>query len=136
MFYCPWLLAISRPWARFRIMVQLIIGPVWFYDYAKISAFYWQESARYASQPGMHISLYECWVQALHALDLTASLVKIHCPTLIVFGKNDLVIPSSDRELSHQNIANSQMVLFDECGHFPFADQPTQFFSAVKAFLA
>ena len=56
-------------------------------------------------------------------------------PTLIVWGRQDNVVPLSAAELYHDKIAGSRLVIFDDCGHLPMIEKPTQFMRAVEDFL-
>jgi len=71
-------------------------------------------------------------------------LSNIHQPTLIVFGKNDELIPNrflnpgftEDIALDGASkIPNSKLVMFDNCGHFSQFEKADKFNNAVKNFL-
>ncbi len=61
-------------------------------------------------------------------------LSAIKCPTLILHGDSD---PISYRMAEHinQTIPNSKFMKIDNCGHFPYVEQPCVMFSTIKAFL-
>ncbi|MBE3602198.1 alpha/beta hydrolase [bacterium] len=56
-------------------------------------------------------------------------------PTLILWGKQDPVVPLSAGELYHQKIAGSKLVTFDNCGHMPEVEKPADFIKAIESFL-
>jgi pimeloyl-ACP methyl ester carboxylesterase len=56
-------------------------------------------------------------------------------PTLIVWGARDRIIPVSHAYATHQAVPGSQLVIFDEAGHFPHADDPTRFTDVVEEFV-
>jgi len=56
-------------------------------------------------------------------------------PTLIIFGKYDNTVPLSEGHYAHTHIPNSQLILYDHCGHEPMIEVPEQFAADVKAFL-
>lgn len=60
----------------------------------------------------------------------------IRAPTLVVWGRQDELIPLVAGETYHNAIANSEMVIIDECGHLPQVEKPLQFNKAVLDFLA
>lgn len=62
-------------------------------------------------------------------------LGKIRVPTLIIEGKQDGVITPAQAEMVHQKIHNSQLLLLDACGHFPFIEQPEKSTEAILAFI-
>jgi pimeloyl-ACP methyl ester carboxylesterase len=61
---------------------------------------------------------------------------KIAIPTLILWGRLDPQIPLSDAERFHQDIAGSQLVVFDRLGHVPQEEDPVTSVKALEAFLA
>lgn len=56
-------------------------------------------------------------------------------PTLLVWGKNDPVVPLSVAELYHKKIAGSKLVVFDKCGHMPEIEKSGDFIKQVESFL-
>jgi pimeloyl-ACP methyl ester carboxylesterase len=70
-------------------------------------------------------------------------LKEIHNPTLILFGKNDLLIPNKSvhqttteevADLGASQIKNSKVILLDECGHFLQYEKPAEFNSQIISF--
>jgi pimeloyl-ACP methyl ester carboxylesterase len=51
--------------------------------------------------------------------DSTQLLSEISCPTLIVHGTDDQLIPIKEAELMHEHIPNSQFVRISNAGHLP-----------------
>ena len=62
-------------------------------------------------------------------------LGKVNVPTLIIWGRDDLLIPLPMGEQLHQGIAGSQMMVFDGTGHIPMVGKPAEFNEAVEKFL-
>jgi 2-hydroxy-6-oxonona-2,4-dienedioate hydrolase len=62
-------------------------------------------------------------------------LGKVHVPTLIIWGRNDMLIPLAMGEQLHQGIPGSQMIVLDGTGHIPMVGKPTEFNQAVQSFL-
>jgi pimeloyl-ACP methyl ester carboxylesterase len=56
-------------------------------------------------------------------------------PTLIVWGGRDRIIPVTHAHTTHDAAPGSELVIFDEAGHFPHADNPERFTSVVEAFV-
>jgi proline iminopeptidase len=71
---------------------------------------------------------------ALTSYDLFPRLKTIHCPTLIVGSDHDMVTPEAN-ELLHESIPGSTLVVLKHCGHFPYVEEPGQFFGALGSFL-
>ena len=62
-------------------------------------------------------------------------LEKIDCPTLIINGQKDKQTPLYMAKKLNQNILNSTLSIYEECGHFCFLDKPNKFNMEVKEFL-
>lgn len=60
----------------------------------------------------------------------------IHRPTLIIWGREDKLIPLSFAERFHQEIASSQLRIIDNCGHVPQLECPSEYAAAVLQFLS
>ena len=56
-------------------------------------------------------------------------------PTLILWGGQDRLIPPATGQLFKQQIAGSQLVVFDDLGHVPQEEDPVRTVAPVKAFL-
>jgi 4,5:9,10-diseco-3-hydroxy-5,9,17-trioxoandrosta-1(10),2-diene-4-oate hydrolase len=79
------------------------------------------------------------YVDAVHALvgsPLRARLEKIGCPTLIVWGAQDRLVPVRDAYEFARLIPTSQTKIFDRTGHMPMLERPAAFNALVDEFLA
>jgi pimeloyl-ACP methyl ester carboxylesterase len=65
----------------------------------------------------------------------TTEVKKITCPTLIVWGKEDEIIPYYHAEKFHRDIPNSSVIMYEKCGHVPMIENPIQLEKDVLAFL-
>jgi pimeloyl-ACP methyl ester carboxylesterase len=64
-------------------------------------------------------------------------LARIEVPVLIVWGRNDMLVPRGDaREYEDLIGANARRVMFDDTGHVPMIERPNEFNAAVEEFLA
>ncbi len=59
---------------------------------------------------------------------------EIAAPTLLIWGKQDIVTPPEAAEGFKRMIRRSKLVWFDRCGHAPMIEQPDQFAEALLAF--
>ena len=59
---------------------------------------------------------------------------RVKCPTLIVWGKEDNVIPVEHAEKFHRDIENSQVIIYEPCGHVPMMECHEQFTSDFLSF--
>jgi 2-hydroxy-6-oxonona-2,4-dienedioate hydrolase len=60
----------------------------------------------------------------------------IKAPTLIIWGKQDVVTPPEACREFKQKITDSRVVWFDRCGHAPMLECPAEFSGALREFLA
>jgi pimeloyl-ACP methyl ester carboxylesterase len=72
---------------------------------------------------------------ALSSERLDGRLAEVHVPTLVVWGKQDSLLPIASGERYAAGIAGAKLVTFDKCGHVPPVEKTTEFVSAVEAFL-
>ena len=56
--------------------------------------------------------------------EITARFSGIDIPTLIVWGRQDEIVPLAVGERLHRNIPNSKMTVIDRCGHIPHEECP------------
>lgn len=66
---------------------------------------------------------------------LNGDLGKIKKPTLIIWGRQDGLIPVSDGEKFNKGIAGSTLVIFEQCGHVPQFEKFPEFTKTVLEFL-
>jgi pimeloyl-ACP methyl ester carboxylesterase len=62
----------------------------------------------------------------------SALLRKIDCPTLILWGRKDNLIPVENAGVFNRQITNSQLHIWDELGHVPMEEDPLRFTAEVK----
>jgi pimeloyl-ACP methyl ester carboxylesterase len=106
----------------------------WFHNMESVPLADWAMDRYMAFQPGIQISAHKA-VHALHALSLTSHLAKITAPTLAIAGQQDAVVPVADSHLIKQHVPDSQLVLIDDCGHFPMYEKPQQYLEELRAFM-
>jgi pimeloyl-ACP methyl ester carboxylesterase len=71
----------------------------------------------------------------LEAERLDNRLGSIKAPTLVLWGKQDRLIPIAEGERYAAGIAGAKLVSFDKCGHVPPFEKTEEFVAAVTAFL-
>jgi abhydrolase domain-containing protein 6 len=67
---------------------------------------------------------------------LDERLTSIVAPTLIVWGRSDVLTPLALGERLAAGIADAELVVFDDCAHSPNLERATRFNRLVLAFLA
>lgn len=64
--------------------------------------------------------------------NVSSKLSKIEVPTLVLVGEDDFICPPSQAQRMHDSIPNSELIIFERCGHFPFYEVPDEFFRVVS----
>ena len=59
---------------------------------------------------------------------------EVQAPTLLIWGKQDIVTPPQAAQQFNEMIPNSRLVWLDECGHAPMIEKPREFASALLEF--
>jgi pimeloyl-ACP methyl ester carboxylesterase len=79
------------------------------------------------------------YVPALDALltyDFRDRLEEIVCPTLLVWGAEDMLVPVKDADEFERTVHDTRKVILDDTGHAPMLERPRPFNDALLAFLA
>jgi pimeloyl-ACP methyl ester carboxylesterase len=77
------------------------------------------------------------WRPYMHDPSLPHLLRRLRkLPTLIIWGRQDAIVPLSAAEVYHASIPGSQLVISDNCGHHPEIEQCDEFVRHVRAFLS
>jgi proline iminopeptidase len=72
----------------------------------------------------------------LARFDLNPELLKFRFPTLVITGRYDINVAPSVAWKIHQEIPNSQFVVFETSGHIPYYEEPEKFVQTIETFLA
>lgn len=76
------------------------------------------------------------WRPYMHYPGLPQLLPRLkRLPTLIVWGRQDPIVPLSAGQLYHDSIPGSRLAVIDNCGHRPEVEKPDEFVRLVKEFL-
>ncbi len=67
---------------------------------------------------------------------LGSKLSQIKAPTLLIWGREDIVTPPEAADGFKKSIPNSTLVWFDRCGHAPMIECPEQFADVMTHFAA
>ena len=84
-----------------------------------------------ANKPGFVAAL-----GAMTTYPIRDRLDDIRCPTLIVWGRKDLLVPLKDAHEFDRLIPDSRLVIYDDTGHVPQIERPERFNPDLQAFLA
>lgn len=75
-------------------------------------------------------------VAGLTGYDFLDRLPAIEEPTLIVWGRDDLIVPPSDAAGYRERISGAELVIFEDCGHVPMAERPVRFNRLLERFIS
>jgi pimeloyl-ACP methyl ester carboxylesterase len=128
--YTGWTAARSDSMARRAALRNLSLGFVTRHP-SRLPAPLAAEQIRGAGKPG--------FMQALRAnidYPIRERLPEIACPTLIVWGEEDHVIPVSDASVFEELIPDSRKVIFEDTGHMAMLERPEAFNQLLAAFMA
>jgi len=89
------------------------------------------EQMKGANTPGFLPAL-----DALTSYPIRDRIAEIACPTLIVWGPKDRLVPIKDAYDFDRLIADSRLLVYDDTGHVPMLERPERFNADLRAFLA
>ena len=115
---------VKRPKLRRRMLYGIVRYP------DRIAPELVYEVASGAGKPG--------FLDALNAImdyDFRDRLPEISVPTLIVWGKDDHIVPVSGAQEYEKLLPNSRSVILEDTGHLAMAERPARFNQLVEEFL-
>jgi pimeloyl-ACP methyl ester carboxylesterase len=115
---------IKRPKLRRRILYGIVRYP------ERIAPELVYEVASGAGKPGFFDAL-----AAIASYDFSDRLPAISAPTLLVWGRNDWIVPVAGAYEYEQLIPGAKRVIFEETGHLPMLERPARFNQLVEEFL-
>jgi pimeloyl-ACP methyl ester carboxylesterase len=75
------------------------------------------------------------WKPYMYNPKMPVLMAQVHTPTLLVWGRQDAIVPLNCGELYQQAIPGSRLVIIETCGHAPQIERPQAFLEAVVPFL-
>jgi pimeloyl-ACP methyl ester carboxylesterase len=118
--------ALRRPGLRRRALANLFYKPLALR----------QELIKEFLDPGIGAPGFVAALSALSGYDILDRLEEVEIPALIVWGRNDYVVPPRDAFGFAERLRNSRVEIFDHCGHIPQAERPLRFNRTLEEFLA
>jgi pimeloyl-ACP methyl ester carboxylesterase len=67
--------------------------------------------------------------------EIIAGLKRIAIPTILLWGREDAVIPLKAGELLNQALPDSRLVVLEHCGHIPQEEKPTETIASISQFM-
>lgn len=74
-------------------------------------------------------------VETQDPTDLAANIERVKVPTLVLWGRQDALVPASLADRLVPAIDGAQLHIFEDCGHIPMMEAPEGFAARVLAFL-
>ena len=68
--------------------------------------------------------------------ELAQKYRQISIPTLILWGREDTIVPLTHGERLHHAILNSRLIILDHCGHIPHEETPEAALHAMQTFIS
>lgn len=108
-----------------------------FYDETRISEETIEKYAAPLDLPGSHNALIETAKQIVppNIKEINARYKNIHVPVLILWGREDKIIPLKYGERLHEDLVNSKLVIFEKTGHIPHEEKPEEVIKSISDFL-
>ena len=75
-------------------------------------------------------------VNAMMAHDIRGELAQLHAPTLIVHGREDMLVPLADSQWLAQRLPRARLDVFEDTGHLVMVERPARFNNALLRFAA
>jgi pimeloyl-ACP methyl ester carboxylesterase len=109
-----------------------------YYDKKKITSHQIEAYTAPLTSPGARHALLQTIKQCIPSNidEVIAKLPTLMVPTLIVWGREDQIIPLEVGQLLHQLIPDSTLEVIDECGHVPHEEKPDETVALISSFLA
>jgi pimeloyl-ACP methyl ester carboxylesterase len=126
---CAWVASKSDAVARHPRLREATLHAVLRHP-SRLPAALTAEQLRGAGKPGFIGGL-----KAIFDYDIRARLPEIACPTLIVWGEHDRLVPVRDAELFAELIPGSRKVIFEDTGHAAMLERPAAFNALLEDFL-
>jgi len=76
------------------------------------------------------------WKPYMHNPKLIHRLRRVKSPTLVVWGKQDRLVPLAHGEAYRDAIRGAELKVIDRCGHSPQLERPAEFVTLLEEFLA
>jgi len=128
-FYVGWLASQSHAVARRRRLRSLLLLLVAAHP-QKLPPALTIEQVSGSGKPGFCDAL-----DAMLDYPLRDRLEKISCPTFIIWGDKDRLVPVKDAAIFEELIDDSRAVIYKDTGHISMMERPARFNADVEAFL-
>lgn len=73
-------------------------------------------------------------IKALAFQNMEPQLNEVEQPVCIIWGENDPVLPAAQAQRIAGALPDSQVIIWDECGHVPYLEKQEAFLATARAF--
>lgn len=129
----PAMYGVTRGLVEWKSLAYWMFSP-WFHKPEKLPFASWQLDRRMAINPETARSTPKAW-DSVNATDLTSCLDNITAPTLVIFGVHDGTVPVEQAHLFKEKLPSAQLMIIEDCGHFPMYETFDEYSTALEGFL-
>jgi abhydrolase domain-containing protein 6 len=130
----PALYSISLAITKITKSYAYFVFRPWFYEISGLPYESWALDREMAFNKDIAHSTPRAW-DSLNATNLTPVLKNITAPTLVIFGKQDGTVPVEQAHTFKEQLPATQLVLIDQCGHFPMYEKFDEYTAPLQKFL-
>ena len=116
-------------------VAQAFYDPAQSPEYARYYGEGWTPEAEVQAEGNRETAARLLWKPYMRSHTLPALLRGIATPTLLVWGREDAIIPLNVCQLYQRAIPGATAKILDKCGHMPEMERPEAFVPAVLHFL-
>lgn len=108
-----------------------------FYDNSKVTEDKIHQYSQFFDMPGSHNSFVQTAKQILpkNYKTIIDQFKLVEVPTLIIWGRNDSIMPLDDAYKFQTDIRNSMVRVVEDCGHIPQEEKPEETAKLIIEFL-
>ena len=108
------------------------LTPLYFHDYDPAVGAAMDAKTSYSAAAWNHVNAH-----CLPVFNVLEQLGQINVPTLVISGADDWITPlEQGGQRIHDTLPNSELVVFDKSGHWPFIEEQEKFVATLSAWLA
>jgi pimeloyl-ACP methyl ester carboxylesterase len=116
-------------------VLQAFYAPAQSSEYTRHYGVDWTPEQEAEAENNREMAARLLWKPYMRSHTLPALLRGIATPTLVVWGRQDAIIPLNAGQRYQQAIPGAKMVVLEHCGHLPEMEQPAAFVQTVLDFL-
>ena len=77
-----------------------------------------------------------CSTECMPIFNTMETLPTIEVPTLVIGGADDWITPGDQSQRIHDAMPNSELVIFEQSGHFPYIEEEELFYQTLRNWLS